>query len=148
MKVILQKDVPGTGKKGEIKEVSDGYCRNFLLPKGLAKLATAGVVDQVAAAEDRAKKQAVQELKQTQALTARIDGGEVEVKGKVSAEGTLYAAVGPKMIAEAIEKQLSTKIDAKQILLKQPIKEVGEFSATVSFPHGLEAELRIIVIAA
>ncbi len=147
MKVILLKDVPGTGKKGDIKDVSDGYARNFLLPHKLVSLATAGVVNQAAASVEKAKKKVEQDLKQTQSLAAKLDGAEVEISGKVSAEGTLYAAVGPKMIADAVQKQLKLAIEPKQISLKQPIKEAGEFTATVSFPHGLEAELRIVVTA-
>ncbi len=148
MKVILLRDIAGTGKKGDIKDISDGYARNFLFPKGLAKLATSGAVDEVEAIAQKAKKKAAQELKQAQTMAAHVDGAEVEITGKVSAEGTLYAAVSQKMIADAIAKQLKTPVDQKQVRLPKPIKEAGEFHALVSFGHGLEVDVRIIVGAA
>ncbi|HYE60129.1 MAG TPA: 50S ribosomal protein L9 [Candidatus Kapabacteria bacterium] len=148
MKVILLRDVPGTGKKGDVKDVADGYARNFLVKQGLVKVATPGGVSQLAASTDRKKKEAAQDLKVSQALAAKVDGMEVEVQGKVSQEGTLYAAVGPKVIAEAVKRQLGAAVKPEQVRIPTPIKELGEATVTIAFGHGLEAELRVTVTAA
>ncbi len=145
MKVILLKDVPGTGKKDEIKEVADGFARNFLLLKGLAKLATQDVVDALKAHEEKLKREMERELKDSQVSAERVDGREVTITAKASETGTLYSAIGAEKIADAIKRQLGVVVKPGQIMFGKAIKEYGERAVLIKFPHGLEANLRVIV---
>jgi large subunit ribosomal protein L9 len=145
MKVILLKDVSGTGKKGEIKEVADGFARNFLLQKGLAKQATNDAVNALKAHEEKLRREMEKELKDSQVAAGRVDGREITIVTKASEMGTLYSAVGANKIAEAIQRQLGVVIKPGQIVCGKVIKEYGERVVLVKFPHGLEAHLRVII---
>ena len=145
MKVILVKDVQGTGKKGEVKDVAPGFARNFLIKQGFAKLATPVVMSQMAVKEKKTEKRELLDLKTSQQDAARVDGGVIEMQAKVNADGRLYAALGVTKIAREIKNQLGVVVKAKQITLDDPIKEIGEHHARVSFGHGLEADLTISV---
>lgn len=145
MKVILLKNVPGTGAKGDIKDVADGYARNFLLKKKLAKMATKDAVGDLKKQEEKKKKLSEQELKENQVLAGKIDGANIEIKAKVSGGGVLYAGVKAEEIVDAVKKQLSLNINSKQVKIEKPIKELGEHRIIIEFGHGLEAELNIAV---
>ncbi|MFA6426956.1 MAG: 50S ribosomal protein L9 [Candidatus Magasanikbacteria bacterium] len=145
MKVILLQDVSGTGKKGDIKEVAEGYARNFLLAKKLAKIMTTDVVVQLEAQEKKKTKLAEQELKEQQKTAGKLDGAELEVFGKINSEGKLYASVNGSKLVEVIKKQYGVAIKPVQIFIPHSIKELGEHRAVVRFNHGLEAELRVSV---
>lgn len=144
MKVILLEDIKGTGRKGEVKNIADGYVRNFLLPHGMVKPATPGAVSEAKDAAAKKKKEMEMDLRTAQASAEAIDGHSVSLAGNVSAAGTLYAAVGKKMVADAIQRQRGVFILPKQIDM-DPIKAPGEFTATVHFSHGIEAVLHITV---
>lgn len=145
MKVIFLKDVQGTGKKGEVKEVADGFARNFLLLKGLAKQATQEAVNALKAHEEKLKREMERELKDSQAAASRVDGREITITAKASENGKLYSAIGANKIAEAIQRQLGIIIKPNQIVCGKAIKEYGERTVLIKFPHGLEANLRVIV---
>lgn len=145
MKVLFLQDVKGTGRKGEILEVSDGYARNFLLPKNLAKIATKELTIQIKQAEEKEMKLMEQELKVNQKLASRIDGQEIEIITKASATGTLYSAIGTEKIVEEIKKQLKSIVKSEQVILNKPIKEIGEYKVKIKFGHGLEAEVQVTV---
>jgi len=145
MKVLLLQDIKGTGNKGQILEVSDGYARNFLLPKKLAKIASKELINQLKQSEERENKLMEQELKANQKKASQIDGEEIEIKVKASATGTLYSAIGSAKIVEEIKKQIKSNIKSEQVVLNKPIKEIGEYKIKIKFGHGLEAELRVIV---
>lgn len=145
MKVVFLADVKGTAQKGEIKEVSDGFARNFLFKGNLAKPATPGAVNEQKAMVARKLKEAEMELRAFQKEAARLDGQEVQVVEKATSDGKLYAAItGPKL-AEAIKKQIGTAVDPKNITTPKPIKQLGEHQFVVNFPHGLEAEMLVTV---
>ncbi len=145
MKVILLKDVPGTGKKDEIKEVADGFARNFLLLKGLARQATQDVVDALKAHEEKLKREMERELKDSQVSAERVDGREITITAKASETGTLYSSIGAEKIADAIKRQLGVVVKPGQIMFGKAIKEYCERMVLIKFPHGLEANLRVIV---
>ena len=147
MKVILLQDVKGTGKKGEIKEVADGYARNFLVKQKMARSATEQALAETKAEEERQRREMERELREFQRDAARLDGRDLEFGEKVSTEGTLYAAVSAAKIAQAIKKQLSITVKPDQVAVPSPIKEVGEHKALIRFGHGLEAEINIVVSA-
>ncbi len=145
MKVIFLADVKGTAKKGEIKEVSDGFARNFLFKGNLAKPATAGAVSELNAMAARKQKDDEAELRRFQREAARLDGQEVYVVEKTTAEGKLYAAVTGTHLAAAIKSQIGAVVDPKIIKTIKPIKTLGTHTFIVSFPHGLDAELTVTV---
>ncbi len=145
MKVILLVDVKGTGKRGEIKQVADGYANNFLLPKGLARVATSSAVTKLQASETKKVKEQEKQLGEQQSAASKIDGAEIEVLEKVNKEGKLYAAVSANKIATAIKKQFGVDIKSKQINIEQPIKEAGEYKVKIQLGHGLEADLQVTV---
>ncbi len=143
MKVILLREVKGTGKKGEIKEVADGYARNFLIKQGLAQPASKQAVASVE--KDLAVNQKANELdlKRTQDAVAKLDGQEVAVVEKMNEAGHMYAALSAKTVAAEVKKQLKVNLDTKQVAFASPIKEAGEHLIQIEFPHGLEAEVTV-----
>ncbi len=145
MKVIFIKDVKGSGKRGEIKEVADGYARNFLIKKGLARMASNKAIKDLDLQIKKVKKVSEQELRDSQRFAGQLDGVVVEINGKVSGEGTLYAAIGGAKIAKAIKVQHGLDIKSKQIHISEAIKEAGEHTVKIKFGHGLEAELTVSV---
>ncbi|OIO18294.1 MAG: 50S ribosomal protein L9 [Candidatus Magasanikbacteria bacterium CG_4_10_14_0_8_um_filter_32_14] len=145
MKVIFLKDIKGTAKKGDIKEVSDGYARNFLIKKGLVSIATDFELNKLASQDKKKAKQMEAELESQQKVAGRLDGEEIEIIAKVSNSGTLYAAITVAKLVQTIKKQLSVTVKPEQIKLKEPIKDVGEYDVHISFNHGLEANIRVIV---
>ncbi len=145
MKVILNKDVPGTGSKGEIKQVADGYARNFLIPNGLAKLATDNIVEQFKNQKKKKVEQMEVELKQEQKIAGKIDGAELNLYAKSSPAGKLYGSVSAGKIAKALNKEYGLNIKSSRIRLDKPIKESGEYTINVSLGHGLEAAVKVIV---
>ena len=126
MKVIFLKDVKGTAKKGETKEVSDGYARNFLMKQGLATMATDIELRKLENQTKKKTKQMEAELEFQQKVASRLDGEEIEIITKVSNSGTLYAAINSAKLTQAIKKQLSVTVKSDQIKLKEPIKDVGD----------------------
>lgn len=145
MKVILLKDVPGTGKKGETKTVADGYARNFLLKSKMAKIASEKAVNESAAEEEKKKRDTEKELREFQKAAGNIDGREIELEEKVNDEGRLYAALSAQAIAKAVKTQLGTAVQPKQVVFPKPIKEIGEHEICIRFGHGIEAELTVVV---
>lgn len=146
MKVVLLAKVPALGERGEICEVADGYARNLLFPKNLAKLATAQAV---AEAKDEAVlqgKNAERELADIGRNAGNLDGFELEIFEPVSEGGTLYAAVSAQKTAQLL-KEKGFDIKKTQVHM-QPIKTPGEYAAVIRFEHGLEAEIKIIVAKA
>lgn len=144
MKVILLKDVNKLGKRFDIKEVADGYARNFLLSKNLAKPATEAAVKALETEKAAAEAMAVLDLAQTQDLVARLDGQEIEIPAKVSEEGNLYAGLTPQKISKVLQEK-GYDVRKNQVRISGPIKEVGEYEVIVEFSHGLEAKVKIIV---
>ena len=145
MQVVFLADVPGSGKKGQIKEVADGYARNFLLKKKLAAAATGSAIKQLVVDEAKVKQLAEAELRRAEALASKLDGQEIGILEKATADGTLYAAVSRAKIVEAIKKTLRAIVEEKMLIIKTPIKSTGEFRVVVDCGHGLEAEIILIV---
>lgn len=145
MKVILLQDVEKLGKKFDVKEVADGYARNFLLPKNLVKPATEEALKQLEAEKEAAAKKAEEELKATEEIVERLDNQEIEIIAKIDENGKLYGSLTALKIARVL-KDKGFDVSKNQIKLKEPIKEVGEYDIIVEFPHGLEAKVKIIVV--
>ncbi len=145
MKVILLKDVEKLGQKGEIKKVADGYGRNYLIPNKMAVLATESELTKLEKEKEMEAAKAEEELKAYQEIASQVDGLEIEIPVKVGEEGKLFGAVTTNQIAEKIKEQ-GFEIRKEMIKLEGPIKETGEYEATIEFPHNLETKLKLIVI--
>ncbi len=145
MKVILLQDVENLGKKFEIKEVKDGYVRNFLIPNGLAKPATEEVLKWLEVQKEIQAKKAEGVLEQIQKSASAVDDSEVIISVKVGEDGQLFESVTNQMILEKL-KEGGFDIKKNQIILEEPIKELGEFPVKIKFEHNLEAEIKVIVV--
>jgi len=146
MQVILLQNVENLGKKWDVKKVADGYARNFLIPQNLVKPATESEIEQAEKLRAEAEARAKKELESVEGLVAKLDGYELKVVVSIGEEGQLYESVSTQKISSALEVA-GFKISPKQINIKEPIKELGEFPVTIEFDHGLEAEIRVIVEA-
>ncbi len=139
IEVVFIKDVPGTGQKGDIKRVADGYARNFLFPKGLAILATSALIEKVETEKKQKEQQREGKRAEYEKLVQGLEGQEVEVSARANEQGVLFAAVEPAAIAEALGRGIS----ADQIILDEPIKKVGEHEVKVSPLAGLTATIMV-----
>ncbi|AHF11159.1 MULTISPECIES: 50S ribosomal protein L9 [Dehalobacter] len=147
MKVILKEDVKALGKKGKVCEVSDGYARNFLIPRGLAVEATQGNVQDLV---HKQKQEELRKQKEKQAaldLSQRIENMDIIVKVKVGEKGRLFGSVTNKEIAEVLEKEYQLKLDKRKIEVKEPIKGLGEYQVTVKLHFEVTANLKIKIEA-
>ena len=145
MKVILKQDVKNIGKKDEIHEVSDGYARNFLFPRGLAAVADAGAMN-VARTKSEAKAHHEAEARaEAEALAAKVKDKVVTVKVKGGASGKLYGKVTSKDVAEALRKLIGAEIDKKKVDLPSGIKEFGSYDAAVKLYAGVSAGFKVKV---
>lgn len=145
MKVLLLQDVKGQGKKGEIVNVSDGYAKNFLLKKGLGEVATADKINSAAIHEQAVLKQKEAEKQEAYAQAAKLKGTEVRiVAAKGSAQGKMFGSVTGKEIADELVK-LGYKVDKKQIVLKAPIRVVGNYQVNVKMYAELAVPITVIV---
>lgn len=145
MKVILLKDIENIGKKYEIKDVKDGYAKNFLLPQDLVKLATKDAIKWVESQKEVMEKEAEEELKNIQETASRIDGIEVSIPMKVGEDGQLFESVNNAKIAEQL-KEMGYEVKKSKINLVKPIKETGEFPVKINLDHNLEVEIRVLVV--
>jgi len=144
MKVILLEDVERVGKKYDIKEVKNGYARNFLIAKGLAKPATKEALKWLDLQKEIETEKAEEELKKTQGIASAIDGQEIVIPVKTGEEDQLFESITVQKISEKL-KELGFDIKKGQIGLTEPIRELGEFPIKIRFEHNLEAEIKIIV---
>lgn len=143
MKVILKEDVKALGKKGKVCEVSDGYARNFLIPRGLAIEATQGNVQDLAHKQKQEEQRRQKEKEAALDLAARIEGMDVVLRVKVGEKGRLFGSVTNKEIAEVLEKEYQLKLDKRKIELKEPIKAIGEHQVTVKLHPEVTGNLKV-----
>lgn len=144
MKVILLQDVENLGQKYEVKEVKDGYARNFLIPKNLARLANKQALKWLKEQKAIMTKKAEEDLKKVQELASKIDDLEVNIQVKVGPEGQLFESINSLKISERL-KEMGFDVKKSQINLKEPLKGVGEFPVKISLDHNLEAEINLII---
>lgn len=145
MKVLLEQDVKGTGKKGEIIEVSDGYARNFLLPRKLATPADAQAVNAANIQKSAAAHRKFQAGVAARDMAKQLEGAAVTVKAKVGENGHLFGAITGKEIAAALLEQKKLEVDKKKIALGEPIRALGEYTVRVSLHENTFANIKIIV---
>src|SRR5512143_1158320 len=126
MKVVLLDNVRGIGRVGDVKEVSDGYARNFLLKNRLAKAATAGSVRDAATLAAKKLEALALEQSEAQELAAKIDGIVIPIAGKANEKGTLFAAIDAAHIAAAVSAQVGARIDPESVILDGHLKTIGD----------------------
>lgn len=144
MKVILLKDIESVGTEGETRDVADGYAQNFLFPHHLAVPATSAAQREIAQRAAAQRRAAEQELHELQRTASALDGQEFTMTEKANAGGTLYGSIGPATIAAFLTGK-GYPTDAAWVQLPEPIREVGSHAVHLQLPHGLEAEVSVIV---
>ena len=136
MKVVLLEDVRGQGKKGELLNVSDGYARNYLLPRKLAVEATRDVLNAMERHDEAVRRRAEEDLARARLLAKDLEGITVRIQMKAGANGKLYGAVTAREIAEAMLAQKNIEIDHRKIAIDEPIKNLGNYEVKVKlFPQ-------------
>ena len=145
MKVLLKADVAGTGKKGEIVDVSDGFARNFLFKRKLAEMVTNTNLNMVRQEQSSNAYHKEQERLAAVKEAGKLNSATIEIKVKIGENGRLFGAVTAKEIAELIETKLGIKIDKKKILLDDNIKAIGKYMVKVKFYEGVTAKFYVEV---
>ena len=146
MKVIFLQDVKGTGKKGEIKNVADGYARNMLIPKGLAVEATPTNLTKLEGQKASAQHKIDVEKQAASEAAAKIRDQKVVLKAKAGSNDRLFGSVTASNVADAIREQFGITIDKKKITLNTEIKAFGSYKATIKFYSGISESVDIEVI--
>ena len=147
MKVLLIKDVKTLGKAGEIKEVADGYGKNFLIGKGLALQATNEVIAKHNAEQKKLALKEEEEIKAAKELAEKINSTKLTIRHKVGANGQLIRSVTNKEISEELEKQFSIMVDKKSIVVDNKLKTIGIYEVSCKLGHSVNATLKIDIIA-
>ena len=146
MKVILKADVKGSGKKGDILEVSDGYAKNFLIKKGLAEPATASGVNAVTQQRTAQAFHKAENERQLKELAAKLNGTEISVPIRAGENGKTFGSVTTAQISAALE-EAGYEIDKKKIVLKDQIKQLGVYDVEIRFMEKVSTKIKVKVIA-
>lgn len=145
MKVILTQNVPGVGEAGAIKEVADGYARNYLIPKKLAAPATRSSLKQAEAQAEAIVRKANKQRDSLQQTASALDGKTVRIRARVGSENRLYGSITPADVADAIGKQLNVTVDRRKVELAEAIHRTGTYTATADFGSGIVAQFQVEV---
>ncbi|MDE7364380.1 MAG: 50S ribosomal protein L9 [Ruminococcus sp.] len=146
MKVIFLQDVKGSGKKGEVKNVADGYARNMLLPKGFAIEANAENLNKLKGQQSSEQHKIDTEKKTAKESAEKIKDKKVVIKAKAGSNDRLFGSVTPAQVADAVNAQFGLKIDKKKVTLSSEIKNFGSYSATIKFYTGISEKIDIEVV--
>lgn len=147
MKVLFLQDVPGTAKAGQIKDVKDGYARNYLMPNKLAVPATEAELkkrDELLKAEERKRQRAEEEARQ---LAEKLVATPLTIRAKVGTDDRLYGSITNGDIAEAIKAQYGQTIDRRKVELEEPIRQLGEFEVAIHLTKEVVPKVKVIVAA-
>lgn len=147
MKVILKADIKGVGKKDQIINASDGYARNFLLPKGLAVAADKGNMSELELKLNSAKFQKEQEKENAGEIAKKLSQISLKIPVKAGENGKIFGGVSSKEIAQNLEKQYNIKIDKKKIDVKETIKTLGVHIVEIKLFEGITSKLKVNVVA-
>lgn len=148
MKVIFLKDVKGSGNKGEIKNVADGYARNMLLPKNLAVEATPENLNKLQGQQASAQHKIDVDIQNAKDIAAKIKGQKVIVSAKAGSNGKLFGSVTAANVAEAINKQFNVNIEKKKVSLSTDIKNFGSYNAVIKLYNGISETIDVEVTEA
>ncbi|WP_179393761.1 50S ribosomal protein L9 [Lacticaseibacillus absianus] len=145
MKVIFTQDVRGKGKRGEVKEVPDGYGQNFLIKTGKAKLATPQAMSALRGQQKLEEKKEAEAKAAAEAIKAQLEDDKtvVQIQSKAGEDARLFGSIPSKQIAQALEKQYQIKVDKRKMDLPEPIKALGYRNVSVTLYPGVEANIRV-----
>ena len=143
MKVILLQDVKGKGKKGQMLEVSDGYARNFMLPRKLAIEATADAINTMRMNDKAAAEKAAKERAEALEISKKLRNMSLVVKAKGGGAGRLFGSITNQEIADALEKESGIKLDKRKIVIADPIKSVGTYTVNCKLGYEIAAPLTV-----
>lgn len=144
MKVILIKDVESLGGAGDVKEVADGYARNFLISRGFAEIATKNAMEQAEKIKIGREVEAKEDLKSVEEMAEKLGGVSVIIKAKADDSGKLYAAIKIGEVSEELSKK-GFEVDKNKIVIEEPIKELGDYEVIINLDHGLEMRVGVTV---
>ena len=145
MKVIFNTDVRGQGKKGEMKEVSDGYARNYLMPRGLASPATADAVNALKLKDKAKAAQMAKEKAAAEENAKRLSGVVVQISARAGQGGRLFGAVTSQEIAEALREQHGIEIEKNKIVQAEPIKQFGSYEVKAKLGYEVSGTINVLV---
>jgi large subunit ribosomal protein L9 len=145
MRVVFLDDVEGVARAGEIKNVADGYARNFLLPRKLAAAATAATMQQAEARARTIAKEQEKADEAARAVVAKLGSAPLVLTAKAGEQGRLFGSVTASDIADEIKKRTGSAVEHRQVLLEQPLKEVGTFEVAVTLTRNVRAEVTVEV---
>jgi large subunit ribosomal protein L9 len=145
VKVILIKDVLNVGKAGDVAEVADGYGRNYLIARGLAKLATEGQIKQAAQHRRRAQKRAMRELSDAQAMAERLEGMTLTFKAHAGEGTKLYGSITSGDIADRLSERLEQEFDRRKIHLDESLRQLGTHQVTIRLTADLTPEITVVI---
>ena len=146
MKVILIKDVKGSGKKGDVLNVADGYARNYLIGKGFAVEATQKNLNDLQGKKSSEQHKIDVEIADNKAIVEKIKDKEIVIRAKAGQGGKLFGAVTAAAVSDELKKQFGVDVDKKKINLSSDIKTFGDFGAAVKLTHGVGCEIKIKVV--
>ena len=145
MKVILQQDIKGQGKKGQMVDISDGYARNYLIPRKLAVAATADNINAMKVAEKARLAQIEREKEQARQNAAKLDSVLVKISARAGSNGKLFGAVTSKEISDALKEQYGIEIEKNKIIQAEPIKAYGQYDVKCKFGYEISGTLHVLV---
>ena len=148
MKVIFNVDVRGQGKKGEMKEVSDGYARNYLLPRGLAAEATADNINAMKLKEKAKAAQLAREKAQALENAKKLEGVQVIIRARAGGAGKLFGAVTSQEISDALKEQFDIDIEKNKIVQAEPIKSFGSYTVKAKLGFETSGNINVLVVEA
>jgi large subunit ribosomal protein L9 len=144
MKVIFLKNVP-KGKRGEIKEVADGYARNFLLPKGMALPATPSAIKAAKVMSDEKAESQVRQHEEMSRMVQELEGKELHFKAKAGVKGRLHGAITTASIADELSRLTGVDIDKKKVELEEPLHHLGSYDVMINLGTGTEAKIKVVI---
>lgn len=148
MKLILLQDIRGLGRKYEVKEVSDGHARNFLLPKKLAEAATPEALKRLAAHQAETEKEDAELSKRFQEIAQTLTDQSLEISMKADGEGNVFGSVNKDSILKAMREHGWVTKERVEVILEHPLKKLGDYKVPIHLKKGLETELRVRIIPA
>jgi large subunit ribosomal protein L9 len=147
MKVVLREDVEKLGRKGDLLEVADGYARNYLVPRGLAIVATKGVVNQASAMRRNRQLREDRDREAAQEVATRLTGTPITVTARAGEAGKLFGSVTAADIVAAVQSQTNVEIDRRKVTLAEPLKEIGPAEVPVQLHTDVTVQLSVEVVA-
>ena len=145
MKIVLLEDIAGTGRAGEIKEVSKGYAKNFLLPRGLALIATPAVTKQVESRLERKKLEESVDREKLVELAQQIEGKEIHFKARMGGGERLFGSITAADVAEELSRAIGSVIDKKKIDIEKPFRQTGSYEVAVKLASDIKPKITVVI---